>query len=210
MIKSVLLLFMLLCLAQVAAFAQDNPMRIGTKIGLPNVVGMNFEYVTPWLDGKLAGSLDVSYIPIRLTDPGLNSYSVEHYRFIFSYVELAANYYFFKEGKGLYGSAGVGRVGVNYRYTGVVSDVDAQLTNGTARASLSGILMNFKIGAKLGNSFYFRPEIGYGIVGSMPASTAVTVTFPNGTTGFESDSERIDAPGFLGSVIFNIGFGFAF
>jgi hypothetical protein len=172
---------------------------------------LNFEYVTPLMDGKLAGSLDITYIPIGISEPVLTDYSVEDFRFAVSYVELAANYYFFKQGKGLYGSAGIGRLGANYRYTGVMSNTDAGLANGTAKANFSAVLLNFKLGAKLGNTFYFRPELGYGIAGRMPANAAVTVTFPDGTTESASESDYVEAPGFLGgSVIFNLGFGFAF
>ena len=209
--KSLFVMPVLLYLVLCRANAQELPIRAGFKLGLPNIAGLNFEYVTPLMDGKLAGSLDITYIPIGISEPVLTNYSAESFRFAVSYVELAANYYFFKQGKGLYGSAGIGRLGANYRYSGVVSDINGELTNGTAKANFSAVLLNFKLGAKLGNTFYFRPEIGYGIVGRMPASAAVTVTFPDGTTESASESDYVEAPGFLGgSVIFNLGFGFAF
>jgi len=70
-------------------------------------------------------------------------------------------------------------------------------------------MMNFKIGAKLGKTFYFRPEIGYGISSGLTQRIRADVRYPDGTT----ETETTDLPGvgmFNGTVVFNFGFGFAF
>ncbi|MDA0194567.1 MAG: hypothetical protein O2951_05885 [Bacteroidetes bacterium] len=118
-------------------------MRIGLKLGVPNIVGLNFEYATPALNNKLAAALDFSFIPITIADVDLK----------FTYFELGANYYFVKEGKGPYGHFSYGRIGFDGTYT------DDTYGEGTAKVGFS--LLNFKLGAKFGNGFYFRPEIGY-------------------------------------------------
>lgn len=40
------------------ASAQEKPIRIGVKIGYPNALGGNLEYVTPLLGKKLAPSIE--------------------------------------------------------------------------------------------------------------------------------------------------------
>lgn len=206
--KSMLLLMAFVCLVQINSLAQDHPFRIGTKVGLPNLAGMNLEYVTPALDGKLGVSVDGSYIPISI-GRAAHGLLVDDLRVAISYFELGANYYFFKSGRGLYGSASVGRLSVAATYKGMESSFDPSLVDGKAKASVSVTMMNLKIGAKLGKTFYFRPEIGYGISSGLPQTIRADVRYPDGTT----ETETTDLPGsglFNGSVIFNIGFGFAF
>lgn len=206
--KSTLLLVVCVCLVQLNSFAQENPFRIGTKIGLPNLAGLSFEYVTPALDGKLAAFLDASYIPISIGRPA-HGYLVDDFRLAVSYLELGANYYFFKPGQGLYGSASLGRLSAAVTYKGMESSFDSSLVDGQAKAKASVTIMNLKVGAKLGKRFYFRPEIGYGISTGLPQAIEAEVRYPDGTT--ETETTDLPAAGiFNGSVIFNLGFGFAF
>ncbi len=67
--------------------------------------------------------------------------------------------------------------------------------------------MNLKVGAKFGNGFYFRPEIGYGI---LAGGSKVEVEYTDPITN-TTISEEEEVPGFLvGGVVFNPGFGVAF
>jgi len=69
----------LLCLH----FRKKKPIRIGLKFGIPNIVGLNFEYVTPALNARLAPTLDLSYFSLSSGDAKVS----------FSYIELGGNYY---------------------------------------------------------------------------------------------------------------------
>lgn len=194
--KLIAVLTVLLCVAATMN-AQEKPIRVGLKFGIPNIVGLNGEYVTPVLGGKLAPSLDFSYFGI-----GIGGTHVS-----LSYFELGPNFYFFKEGRGLYGNLSYGRIGASLKYEDVASQVDASLGGGSAKASIGVSRFNIKIGAKWGNTFYFRPEIGYAIA-SATSNVNVEVEFPDGTK--ESQSQEV--PGFVGTsgILFNVGFGFAF
>ena len=181
--KSFIFLFVIVCLVGTAS-AQEKPIRIGLKFGVPNIAGLHAEYVTP---ARFAPTVDFSHF-------SLSSGNTE---FSFSYIEVGSNYYFKPEGKGFYGHLSYGRVGFKGTYT------DANLGEGEAKVGLNRV--NLKIGAKWGNAFYFRPEIGYAIGLS---ETSINVEYTNnGTTQTEKES----IPGFLGGgPLFNLGFGVAF
>lgn len=178
---------LIICFVAVTAIAhaQEKPFRLGVKLGVPNVLGLNVEYATPLLGNKLAPSVDLSYFSLGVGDAEAS----------FSYLELGANYYFFKEGRGLYGNLGYGRIGFKGTYNDAV--------HGEGEGKLGINLLNVKVGAKLGGGFYFRPEIGYAVgIGN----SKVKVEYDN--TGVTQEE---DIPGFLaGGIIVNIGFGVAF
>ncbi len=176
-----LLIALSICFA-FAAQAQEKPIRVGIKIGVPNIVGLNAEYVTPALGGKLAPTVDFSYFSLTSGDAKVS----------FSYFELGGNYYFMKQGKGLYGHLSYGNIAFKGEYT------DPTLGQGEGKATIS--LVNIKLGAKLGNTFYFRPELGF----AAGSGGKVTVDYPG-------ESVEEDVPSFLGGgLVANIGFGFAF
>ncbi len=180
----------------VASLAQDKPIRIGIKFGVPQVIGLNAEYVTPLLGKKLAASADFSYFSLSIAEASAS----------YSYFELGANYYFMNEGKGLYGNVSYGRMGFNFEYEDYASDIDPSLSNGSGEANVGINLVNLKLGAKLGGLFYFRPELGYAVA-TGDSNYSVRITYPDGTT--ESVSEEL--PGALaGGFVVNLGFGFAF
>lgn len=163
------------------ASAQEKPIRIGLKFGVPNIAGLNAEYVTP---KQFAPTLDFSYFSLSIGGADAS----------FSYIELGSNYYFKPEGKGFYGHLSYGRLGLKASYD------DATAGKGEGKIGLN--LVNLKIGAKLGNAFYFRPEIGYGL---LLGGAKYDVEYPDGTT------EEKTAPGALaGGFIGNLGFGVAF
>ncbi|MBN1251303.1 MAG: hypothetical protein JXR51_08005 [Bacteroidales bacterium] len=187
--KKIIAISILAIVVSTSAKAQENPLRIGLKIGVPNVVGLNLEYVTPIMNGKFAPTIDFSFIPITIEDVDLK----------FTYFEIGTNIYFKKPGKGLYGHISYGRIGFDGTY------VDAEKGEGQGQASFN--LANFKIGAKLGNSFYFRTEIGYGLIFG---DTSVDVEYkePNSSV---ITVEAQEIPGIIsGGFVVNLGFGVAF
>jgi hypothetical protein len=197
--KSALLI--LCILASGLLFSQEKPIRVGVKIGLPNIIGGNAEYVTPLLNKRLAVTIDYST---------LNGSSPEDdAEGSFNYFAAGINYYFFKEGKGLYGNLGYGIFNGNGTFTDVDSE-DGSKTNGISKVDISYKSLNIMVGAKLGGLFYFRPEIGFALPG-FPKDIVENVTFPDGTTETQSFASSEDIPGIIRSgFIFNIGFGFAF
>ena len=77
---------------------------------------------------------------------------------------------------------------------------DDAFGKGEGKAAIN--LVNIKIGAKLGNGFYFRPEIGFAAGGG----GTYEVTYD------DADATVVEyaAPGVFGGVVFNLGFGVAF
>ncbi len=187
--KKITLTCLCILFLQLSVSAQENPFRIGVKFGVPNVAGLSLEYVTPLLDNKLAAALDYSSISIKADGTEVS----------FSYVELGGNYYFLKEGKGLYGNLSFGRIGFKGSYE--------DPTFGSGEGNININLINLKLGAKFGNGFYFRPEIGYG-VNAGNSELEVKYTDPSTNT---TVTEKEEIPGFLsGGAVFNVGFGLSF
>jgi hypothetical protein len=186
--KNLFLTFSLICFLVLAngvfsnVSGQEDPYRVGIKIGYPQLAGLNFEYVTPLLNKRLAADLDFSYIPLKPSQTTLT----------FTDFGLFADYYFSHEGRGLYGGFGYSRMGFNATKT--LSDG----SKGTASPVLNSL--GLKIGGKHGKSFYFRWELGYSLALSSPVFEAVS------GTSRESFSSPITGSG----PIANIGFGFAF
>lgn len=184
--KTLIIFFAVAFFAAGSVSAQEKPMRIGLKFGFPNVAGLNLEYVTP---AKFAPSVDFSYFSLAFDNVDAS----------FSYFEIGSNYYFKPDGKGFYGNVSYGRIGFNGTWT------DPQLGEGDFSVGLNRI--NLKIGAKWGNGFYFRPELGYAI-GLGDSKVKVDYTDPQ--TGNPTTDEE-ELPGiFAGGPLFNIGFGVAF
>jgi len=179
-------------------FGQEKPFRIGLKLGFPNVIGGNIEYVTPLLGKKLAASIEYSSINAdKFIEPDEAK---------LSYLQIGFNYYFFKEGKGLYGNLSYGMLDADLKVNEIESDFDYEKL-GTAFVNLSNNSFNIKLGAKLGSGFYFRPEIGYSFT-SIDDMIDVRVEFPDGSS---ENQEGIDIPSQLTQgLLFNIGFGVAF
>ena len=185
--KKILLISTLIIVSSLSFYSQEKPMRIGLKVGWPEIAGLNLEYVSPLLNSKLAPSIDFT----RLGIPGGD--------FVYSNFGIGANYYFggSGEGKGLYSSLMYSRPG--FKLEG----------NDDTESYLGKIALNMfsiKLGAKLGKGFYFRPEIGYALVNS----AAIKVEYSNASTGalLRTDFEPI--PINLGGIIANIGIGISF
>lgn len=177
--------------------AQEHPFRIGVKIGYPNIVGGNIEYVTPLLKKRLAPTIEYSSIN---ADKALDPDQAK-----LTYFQAGLNYYFLKEGKGLYGNLSYGILDAKLTINDIESDSDPNKT-GSANTAISNNSINIKMGAKWGKGFYFRPEIGYSFA-HLDENVVVNVNFPDGST--ETQNETL--PSILTQgILFNIGFGMSF
>ena len=129
------------------ALSQEKPIRIGVKIGYPNLIGGHVEYVTPLLENRLAGSIEYSSLSASsVLDPDDGK---------FSYFELGANYYFFKEGKGLYGTLSYGILDADLDLMEIESNTtDGKFGQGSV--SLKNKSMNVKSWRKVGWWFLFQ------------------------------------------------------
>lgn len=181
MMKKIALLSFVFFAMNFTSSAQDNPFRIGLKFGMPNIAGLNAEYVTPLLGGRLAPSVDFSYISAKIGGTEAT----------FSYFSLGGNLYL-KEGKGPYAHVGYS----NLNFEGTFKNNGEE---GTGSIGLN--LLNIKVGAKLGKRFYFRPEIGWGV---LMGDSEFKVEYASATT-----TEKVPAA-LAGGLLINSGFGFAF
>ena len=71
-----------------------KPLRVGIKIGIPFILTVNAEYVTPLLNNRVAVFAD--YMSLSKT---IDDVSVDYTNF-----EIDSNIYLSKKGKGLYAS----------------------------------------------------------------------------------------------------------
>ena len=182
-----------------------RPVRLGLKLGFPNLVGGNVEYVTPLLNDKLAVSLDYSTVK---SDWFLSEEdNDENTDLDFSYLEGGVNYYFFKAGKGLYGGLSYSK----FKFEGQTS-VESDGKEGTGQIDYDHNSISVKLGAKIGGLFYLRPEIGYSF-SSMPETFEYTAEYEDGTSETETYDliEELSVPNiFFKGFMANIGIGFAF
>jgi hypothetical protein len=176
---------------------QERPMRIGVKLGVPQLAGFNLEYVTPLLNKRLAADADITYIPISAGDATVT----------FLNLGIYANYYFFNEGRGLYGGLGFDRLSLSAEQSVSVT-AGTEVISATGKGDLGINMFAFKLGGKHGGLFYFRWELGYALgIGSSDLEVSATATSSTGVTA--SQNEKVDVP-YTGGPIANIGFGFAF
>lgn len=188
------------------AYAQDdkqdiNPLRIGLKIGTPNIIGGNLEFVTPLLSNRIALFVDYSGFTIK----------EDKSKIALKYFEAGTNIYFKDSGKGLYASLGYGTLNLDGKYKDAET-VNGTLYEGEATGGIDISTLNAKLGAKLGNKIYFRIEAGYGF-GDIPQEIEITGTEKNtGTTQTDYVALPDDIPGIdeSGYLLFNIGFGISF
>lgn len=195
--KSILLILLFFLTLNLYAQNDDKsikPLRIGVKIGVPNLVTANAEYVTPLFGNRLAITGD--YMSFATTIDGTD--------ITYNNFEAGTNIYFNSKGKGFY-------IGLSYfSFDGEGEYKDVEFNNGSIEDG-TGIIdfntINAKLGVKVGRTFYFRMEAGYSL-GDIPEFIKVT-----SNSGSQTTTEEIqEIPGITTSEIpyFNIGFGFSF
>lgn len=170
--------------------AQERPFRIGLKFGYPHLAGFNVEYVTPLLNKKLSGDVDLTYFGLSSGNASVG----------FMNLAIGANYYFLNEGRGLYGGVAFGRTSFS-----ASEDLTSNGLTAAADATVGVNKLNLKIGGKHGGLFYFRWELGYSVAFNNP-KLVVSADFPDGS----HQEESIDFPISGAGAIADIGFGFSF
>ena len=173
----------------------------GVKVGVPNIVGLSFEGVTPLLDNRLAAFADFSGFNVTNEETEID----------LSYSEFGANFYFGNKGKGFYAGLGAGKLSTNLTFT--------QQTDGGTATGSTGLdikATNFKLGVKTGGTIYFRFEVGFGI-SEVPET--IDIRLSDGTTETlrihgvgGTDDQSLNIPGVSGNGILvgNFGFGLSF
>lgn len=167
-----------------------KPLRIGFKIGIPSLVNLNAEYVTPLLNNRVAIALDYFPLSINLSDINLK----------LNNFEIGTNVYIKNTGKGVYGGISYFNFNAKADLKDVEFDDD---TYGDAKTSVKFGLVNLKLGAKLGRTFYFRIELGYGF-GKIPDQ--IVITEKGGTSFSTEDISDFNS----GLPLFNFGVGYSF
>lgn len=208
--KKLTILSVMLCICSIS-FAQEKseelqektdlkPFRIGVKIGVPNVIDGNLEILTPLFGNRLAPFVDYTSFKVNDDEGEVKA----------NYFEAGTNIYFKNTGKGFYGSISYSNLQLDALYTDAetINDTDYE---GTATGGVKIETLNFKLGVRLGGTFYFRAEVGYG-TGDIPQEVEITGV-ESGTGLVVVDYVDIsDLPGMSENGLFigNIGFGIAF
>jgi hypothetical protein len=168
-------------------------LRIGLKLGVPNGIGGNLEYVTPLFGQRLALYGDYSGLSADIDDVDTS----------LNYFEIGTNIYFTADkGSGFYASLSYGSLSIDGSYS-EAETIDGQPFTGEAEGDFDVSSFNAKLGFKVGRGFYFRTELGYGF-GEVPQEINITGNV-NGIpeTGVE---EIPDIPGVgeSGYLMFNL------
>jgi len=176
------------------AIAQEKPLRIGAKLGVPNIITANAEYVTPLLNNRVALALDYMSLSKTIDDTNIN----------YDNFEIGTNIYLNNKGTGLY-------AGISYfSFNGEGTFVDVEFQPDVfqdGKGTIDFNTLNVKVGAKLGGTFYSRIEVGYGF-GDIPEFILVKSN-SNDETTFE-EIPQIPGISSSGLLVFNLGFGFSF
>jgi hypothetical protein len=91
-LKNKITLSLIIGLISTSTMASDKLFRVGARVGFPNVVSINAEYVLPIFDYRIAPIVDFSDFSIKIEDVKAK----------FTYWEYGVNIYFAPNGKGLY------------------------------------------------------------------------------------------------------------
>jgi hypothetical protein len=204
-----------LALLVMTATAQEKPFRIGLKFGLPNLAGLGIEYVSPVASNRLAFAGDFSYIPIPFNTNDFDG------TFSAMYVGFGTSFYFKADnnGRGPYFHLGAGmlNLGLSGTQSSTMTASDNTTIPVTAEigTNISAFFLMGKLGAKWGNTLYFRPEIGYGLFSIDDAfKFSATFTAQDPVTGqpvSESQDFSVDFKlPISGGPVFTLGIGIAF
>lgn len=195
-----ILLIAVLITSSFAMKAQENPWRVGLKLGVPTGLCFNGEYVTPWVGGKLAFFADLGYLPVKGGDVLAKA----------TIIGTGALYYFKEDGLGWYAGIGVNNLILDITLSDQTKDLGngIKLTGGEGNTKFSVNTAYLKFGGRFGEKWYFRPEIGYGLQFA-PDEIFWPITY---TSPIPSTEVRIDEmPDILNyGIVFNLGFGVSF
>jgi len=176
-----------------------RPFRIGVKIGFPHLIGGSVEYVTPLLGNRVAPFIDYSTLSPKIEDVDMK----------IKYLEIGSNFYFNRKGKAVYAGLSYGKIDYAGDYSGE-QNYEGKNFTGKAHGELNLSVFNVKLGAKLGNTIYFRPELGYGFT-TIPDQIRVDgIVDGQASYGYVDIPEDIPGISSNGFLYVNFGFGVAF
>ena len=178
---------------------KSKTISIGVKIGVPNILSLNGEFVLPILNNHIAPFIDY----------GSFSLDIENTQADLKYLEYGLNIYFGNKGKGLYVGAGSGKLTNEFTFNDLTFEDNGVSLKGSATTSLDINALNLKLGFKSGGLIYFRIEAGYGI-GTIPDRLNFTATSGGITETFSEEIPAIIGIGSNGFAIGNIGLGVSF
>ncbi len=188
-----------------------RPIRVGMKLGLPNLIGGNLEYLTPLVNDKLSVNWDYSifksdWISVEATDPSEKDPIINY-----SFIDLGANYYIFKPGRGLYSGLSYSLIKFDSETSVYGKDEFGGEKDGTEYYNVKNNSVNVKVGAKLGGLFYFRPELGFSF-NPIPETVSSEIRYNDGSkeTTTTNINDELQFKTLTSGLTFNIGMGFAF
>ena len=179
--------------------SKSKTISIGVKVGAPNILSLNGEFVLPILNNHIAPFIDY----------GSFSLDIENTQADLKYLEYGLNIYFGNKGKGLYVGAGSGKLANEFTFNDLTFEDNGVSLKGSATTSLDINALNLKLGFKSGGLIYFRIEAGYGI-GTIPDRLNFTATSGGITETFSEEIPAIPGIGSNGFAIGNIGLGVSF
>jgi len=179
--------------------SKSKTISIGVKVGAPNILSLNGEFVLPILNNHIAPFIDY----------GSFSLDIENTQADLKYLEYGLNIYFGNKGKGLYVGAGSGKLTNEFTFNDLTFEDNGVSLKGSATTSLDINALNSKLGFKSGGLIYFRIEAGYGI-GTIPDRLNFTATSGGITETFSEEIPAIPGIGSNGFAIGNIGLGVSF
>jgi|TARA_B110000858_G_C17620602_1_gene388806 hypothetical protein len=179
--------------------SKSKTISIGVKVGAPNILSLNGEFVLPILNNHIAPFIDY----------GSFSLDIENTQADLKYLEYGLNIYFGNKGKGLYVGAGSGKLTNEFTFNDLTFEDNGVSLKGSATTSLDINALNLKLGFKSGGLIYFRIEAGYGI-GTIPDRLNFTATSGGITETFSEEIPAIPGIGSNGFAIGNIGLGVSF
>jgi len=179
--------------------SKSKTISIGVKVGAPNILSLNGEFVLPIFNNHIAPFIDY----------GSFSLDIENTQADLKYLEYGLNIYFGNKGKGLYVGAGSGKLTNEFTFNDLTFEDNGVSLKGSATTSLDINALNLKLGFKSGGLIYFRIEAGYGI-GTIPDRLNFTATSGGITETFSEEIPAIPGIGSNGFAIGNIGLGVSF
>lgn len=183
-------------------------LSFGIKLGIPNVAGLSLEGITPLLGNRIAPFVDFSSFPVNTVETDID----------LKYSEFGSNFYFGKEGKGVYVGISFGTLKPEITFKDQEFEEDGNRGTGTVVVSTEIKTTNLKLGIKTGGRIFFRLELGYGI-GTIPTTVELngrfTYTDSDGITQPDTGTETEDFPAIPGVstngvLVGNFGFGVSF
>ena len=184
---------------QMDSLTKTKKFSFGVKVGAPNILSVNGEFVLPILNNHFAPYIDYGSFNLDIDNTEANM----------KYMEYGLNFYINKKGKGLYIGAGSGKLTNEFTFKDLEFEENGVSLKGNATTNLDINSFNFKLGFKTGGLIYVRLEVGYGI-GTIPDILNFTATSGGITETFSKDLPSIPGISSNGLIIGNIGLGLSF